>query len=74
MNRRMPVSVRLAMIERAADQLSYNFRVDDLGIVLWSRRESKPGTLGELHNFPFNDDGIEAAYNWLQWQQDHPEQ
>ena len=71
MNRQMPVSIRLAMIERAADGLSYNFRVDDLGIVLWSRREPRPGTLGELHNFPFNDDGIEAAYNWLQWQQDH---
>lgn len=71
MNRQQPVSTRLAILERTASSLGYTMRVDGLGMIFWQPREPKPGTIGELHPFPFNDEGIERAYNWLEWQQDH---
>lgn len=74
MNRQQPVSTRLSILERTASQLGYSMRVDGLGMIFWQPREPKAGTFGEVHPFPCNDDGIEAAYNWLQWQQDHAAQ
>ncbi|HLW03939.1 MAG TPA: hypothetical protein VKT82_35150 [Ktedonobacterales bacterium] len=74
MDKQTPVYKRLWALERQASQQGYNMRVDDLGIVLWSRREPKPGTLGELHNFAFNDEGIQAAFDWLEWMKDRPEE
>jgi hypothetical protein len=52
--------------------VGYNTRVDNGQIDLWSSRELKPGIMGELHTFPFNDDGIQAAFAWLERAKDRP--
>jgi len=48
-------------------------RADGGQLDLWARSEPKPGTMGELHTFPFNDDGISAAFVWLERAKDRAE-
>jgi hypothetical protein len=67
-----PVYKRLARLEHQAGAWGYNTRVDNGQIDLWSSREPKPGIMGELHTFPFNDDGIQAAFAWLERAKDRP--
>ncbi len=69
-----PVHKRLALLEREAGKWGYNLRVESGQIDLWSRREPKAGTMGQLHTFAFNDEGIRAAFDWLEWMKDHPEE
>jgi alkaline phosphatase len=68
-----PVYKRLARLERQAGEQGYNMRAEGGQIDLWTHREPTPGQLGTLHTFPFNDNGIQAAFAWLERAKDRPE-